>query len=222
VPEPTVTPTEPDTRCATGDAAAEPTRDRILRIAADAWHANSYDGVGTAEICRRAEVHKGSFFHFFASKQALLLAVLEHYAVALGEQLRAGPFAADAAPLQRFARFFEGMGATVQREVREHGCMKGCPIGNLVLELATRESRVRQAAGRVFDEVRGVFEQALHDAVAADELPAHDVPAAAAAVLVWMQGLAVFGKTYGASPQLHALGGQSLAIIRASAAASAT
>jgi len=201
--------------------SAEPTRDRILRVAAEAWHASSYDGVGTAEICRRAEVHKGSFFHFFKSKQDLLLAVLAHYSDGLAGQLRAGPFGDDVPPLARFERFFAGMGSTVAKEVEAHGCMKGCPIGNLVLELATRDEQVRAAAGRVFDEVRRVFEDALLDAIAAGELPEHDAACTASAVMVWMQGLAVFGKTYGASPQLFALGAQSLAVVRASAAATA-
>ena len=39
-------------------------------------YARGCTAVGVDEICRQAGVHKGSFYHFFPSKQALILAVL--------------------------------------------------------------------------------------------------------------------------------------------------
>src|SRR6186713_628993 len=90
------------------------TRERILRTASEAWHSNSFDGVGTAEICRLAKIHKGSFFHFFPSKDDLLLAVLDRHAQRVDTMLREGPFRPDVPPLERFARFFRGMASTIR------------------------------------------------------------------------------------------------------------
>jgi len=40
-------------------------------------YARGYAAVGVQEICDQAGVNKGSFYHFFPSKQALVLAVIE-------------------------------------------------------------------------------------------------------------------------------------------------
>ena len=50
---------------------ATDTRDRILEAAMGLFHARSFDGVGTDEICRAAEVNKGSLYHHFPSKAEL-------------------------------------------------------------------------------------------------------------------------------------------------------
>lgn len=189
-------------------AAADPdTRERILRVAAEAWHARSFDGVGTAEICRLAKVHKGSFFHFFASKDDLLLAVLDRYAHDLGQALREGPFKSDVPPHERFARFFATRLDRVRGEIESVGCWRGCPIGNIVIELGTRNARARKAAAKVFDVMQEVFAEAI-----ADARPSHvDTKTAAAAVLTLMQGLTVLGKAYGDVRQLERVANTMLA-----------
>lgn len=180
------------------------TRERILRVAAEAWHAKSFDGVGTAEICRLAKVHKGSFFHFFPSKDDLLLAVLERYAHDIGAMLRDGPFRRDVPPRERFERFFASRLERVRGEVERVGCWRGCPIGNIVIELGTRNEKVRKAAARVFDVMQEVFAEAIDDARAADDRAFDvDTKTAAATVLASLQGLTVLGKAYGDPRQVE-------------------
>ncbi|MEZ5964223.1 MAG: TetR/AcrR family transcriptional regulator [Planctomycetota bacterium] len=173
------------------------TRERILRTAAEAWHAQSYDGVGVAELCRRAQVHKGSFFHFFASKEDLLLAVLDRHAHEIRSWLDAGPFCPDVPPLQRVARFFAGMAEQARQDIAATGAMRGCPIGNVSSELATRIPAVRAATARVFAVMEEVFAQTLREGVAVGELaPDLDPDITARALLAYMQGLAVLGKAF--------------------------
>ncbi|NNF95750.1 MAG: TetR/AcrR family transcriptional regulator, partial [Halobacteria archaeon] len=50
------------------------TYQRIVDSAKQLMHASSYADVGVAAICEKAEVKKGSFYHFFPSKQELTLA----------------------------------------------------------------------------------------------------------------------------------------------------
>lgn len=210
----TVTAKRPTTQAPSPQAPAD-TRERILRVAAEAWHSRSFDGIGTAEICRRAEVHKGSFFHFFPTKEDLLLAVLGRYAEQVGLRLRQGPFAGDVPPLARFARFMAGQGESAARDLAANGCMKGCPIGNIVLELSTRSPAVQQAAARVFDVMQTVFREALDCAVATGELPpATDTKALAGAVLAFVQGIAVLGKAYGDLGRLAPVAGHLMTLLR--------
>jgi len=51
------------------------TQARILAAAADCFTHTGYDATGVAEICARAGVSKGAFYHHFASKQAVFLAL---------------------------------------------------------------------------------------------------------------------------------------------------
>jgi TetR/AcrR family transcriptional repressor of nem operon len=142
-------------------------------------------------------VNKGSFFHFFESKSALLIAVLDRYTAELRVHLEGGPFRRDVPPLDRLRRFLAGLGESMKEERRRTGCLRGCPIGNIVSELATRDAAARDAAARALDVFRDVFADVLRDAVAEESLPAEtDVDLGADALVAYLQGLAVFGKAY--------------------------
>src|SRR5215207_8099552 len=55
-------------------------RDRLLATAARLVHERGYTAVSVADICVEAGLKKGSFYHFFPSKHALVLATLERFA----------------------------------------------------------------------------------------------------------------------------------------------
>lgn len=67
----------------------EETRTRILDVAQDAFARYGYDATGVAEICRRAGVTKGGFYHHFPSKQDVFLEMLERWLEGLDRQLEA-------------------------------------------------------------------------------------------------------------------------------------
>ncbi len=67
----------------------EETRTRILQAAEECFARRGYDATGVAEICRRAGLSKGAFYHHFASKQALFLELLNRWLGTLDEQLEA-------------------------------------------------------------------------------------------------------------------------------------
>jgi AcrR family transcriptional regulator len=65
----------------------EETRARILDVAQEAFARYGYDATGVAEICRRAGVTKGGFYHHFPSKQDLFLEMLERWLEGIDRQL---------------------------------------------------------------------------------------------------------------------------------------
>jgi AcrR family transcriptional regulator len=66
---------------------AEETRTRIMQAAEICFASQGYDAAGLAEICRQAGVSKGAFYHHFASKQDLFLALLNVWLERLDAQI---------------------------------------------------------------------------------------------------------------------------------------
>jgi len=53
------------------------TRKSIIEVSLGLFSKNGYDATSVAEICQQAQVSKGAFYHHFASKQDLFLALME-------------------------------------------------------------------------------------------------------------------------------------------------
>jgi AcrR family transcriptional regulator len=67
----------------------EQTRARIVEAALACFAQQGYDAAGVAEICRRAGVSKGAFYHHFPSKQAVFLELMSRWLGGLDRQLLA-------------------------------------------------------------------------------------------------------------------------------------
>ena len=76
----------------------EETRSRILEAAKECFAQHGYDGTSVAEICHRAGVTKGAFYHHFPSKQALFLELMDRWLAELDAQLAATCVEADTVP----------------------------------------------------------------------------------------------------------------------------
>lgn len=76
------------------------TRERILSAAEECFNELGYEGAGLAEICGRAGVSRGAFYHHFPSKQAVFLVLLERWLVGVEEGLAAARASAATVPEQ--------------------------------------------------------------------------------------------------------------------------
>ena len=64
------------------------TREHILQTAQLLFASEGYDATGVAEICQRAGVSKGAFYHHFPTKQAVFMALLNEWLAGLNAQMK--------------------------------------------------------------------------------------------------------------------------------------
>jgi TetR/AcrR family transcriptional regulator, transcriptional repressor for nem operon len=165
------------------EPAAVATRERLLRTAFQLFHEQGYHATGVATILREAGVNAGSMYHFFSSKDDLLLKVLE-FALDYLEPMVMGP--AEAATVDPLERVFVLLDQ-YREWVGPNQCRMGCPIGNLALEVSDGNPAARALIHRNFENWAGRVERWLRSA--ADELPAGtDLRRLARFVLTVMEG----------------------------------
>jgi AcrR family transcriptional regulator len=121
---------------------ASDTRDRILSVAARLFEAGGFEGTAVAAILREAGVNSGSLYHFFSGKEELLVAVLEKYVATLEPALLGAADRAADDPLEKVFALVE----LYRGRLLVSGFERGCPVGDLSLEIG---SRVPEARGLV-------------------------------------------------------------------------
>jgi TetR/AcrR family transcriptional repressor of nem operon len=141
------------------------TRDRLLEAAIRLFWEKGYNATGMAELLKAAKVNSGSFYHFFDSKEALLMAVLDWYKENIYPALLQPAFENTEDPIERiFALLERYRGLILQTD-----CAYGCPIGRLALEIGPEQRAVHQKIAENFSAWTAAVRKCLDDA--ADRLP---------------------------------------------------
>ncbi|MBX3193053.1 MAG: TetR/AcrR family transcriptional regulator [Labilithrix sp.] len=163
-------------------------RERLVQAAIDLVWSSSYGDVGVDAICEAAGVKKGSFYHFFPTKDDLVVAALDAHFEARRPFLDA-IFSPALPPLERLRRYFD-YPFERQEAVRErHGRVLGCFHNSLGTECIQRNPAVAAKVQEVLATYVRYIESAVRDAVAEGELPREADPAALAkAVFAYVQG----------------------------------
>ena len=143
-----------------------PTKEKIVLAAMKLFHDQGYHATGMADILRSAEVGSGSFYYFFESKEAVLLAVLDKYVELLHPAVMQPAFTLSEDPIERiFVVLDRYRQAIIQSDFKF-----GCPIGNLALEVAADKPIVADKIALNFSNWCKAIEGCL--AAAKDRLPA--------------------------------------------------
>ena len=121
-------------------------RRRLLSAGLVLVHGRGFAASGVKDITDSAGVPKGSFYAYFASKEAFAAAILEHYWADIEQRLLPILEAKDSAQ-QRITRFFHELA-----DEHEAGdFLLGCLIGNLSLELGGSSDAVRDQLTSILD-----------------------------------------------------------------------
>ncbi len=117
----------------------EDTKDRLAFTAMRLFSEKGYESTSVSDILRAAGANSGSLYHFFQTKQDLLMEVLRRYRDGIYPMLLVPAWDGVSDPIERvFALLAQYRRALVGSE-----CFYGCPIGNLALELHEPDPPVR-------------------------------------------------------------------------------
>ena len=146
--------------CSTQMRSRATTRQRLIEAALYLFWLQGYTATGIAEILGRAKANAGSFYHFFKTKEELLLAVLEFYIQSLEPVVVEPVFSQTEDPIERVFGILD----FYRRNLLATGCSYGCPIGRLALEIPEEQFRVHKRLADNFDGWTAAVEKCLADA----------------------------------------------------------
>ena len=159
------------------------TRERIVTAAAELIFERGVAGTGMEDIKEAAGVSSSQLYHYFADKQALVHAVIDHQSdaiLAAQEPLLGKLDSLDA------LRAWRDQAVAIQRQLH---CKGGCPIGTLAGELAETDPDARADLAAGFARWEGAIAQGIAAMHERGELPASvDPDRLALALLAAHQG----------------------------------
>ncbi len=142
------------------------TRADIISIGTEMISLHGYNATGIDAVLKQAGVPKGSFYHYFGSKEDFGLAVIERFAERFEQRLETFLNDEEVTPLNRIRNYLEsGLARLTQNQ-----CTKGCLIGNLGQELADQNERFRARLDEIFGSWKERFAACLREAQEAGEL----------------------------------------------------
>jgi TetR/AcrR family transcriptional repressor of nem operon len=166
-------------------AKTSTTRSLLLEAGKQSFLERGYNGSGIEAILQAAGVPKGSFYHYFASKEDFGLQVLDCFAEDIRANFEVSRAKGSGSSLGRLRCYFED--AVTRLESRQ--CRNGCLVGNLSQELADQSEAFRERLEAIFAETSERYAMCFREAQEAGEIPpAWDVDALAEFCLSSWQG----------------------------------
>ncbi len=116
---------------------------KLLQAALAIFRQCGYAETTVDELCQAAGVSKGSFFHYFESKEALALAAIEHWNEWTGGLFASAPYQTIVDPRERLLAYLDFRAQLVRGEIPEWTCL----LGTVVQETFASHPALREACG---------------------------------------------------------------------------
>lgn len=141
----------------------------LLRSGLEVLTEKGFSATGIDEILRRVRVPKGSFYHYFASKEAFGAELIERYGTYFARKLERHLTDESLAPLERLRSFI----AEAEAGMAKYEYQRGCLIGNLGQEMSALPESFRARLNGVFADWQSRVAHCLSEAQAAGEISEH-------------------------------------------------
>lgn len=141
------------------------TKQKLIDTARELIWSESYNAVSVDDICKHADVKKGSFYHYFSSKSHLALETMD----ACMEETKGeydDIFSKTHPPLERFRLMVNHVIDQQKKISEEQGHVCGCPFATLGSELAAQDEDVSKKINIICSKKSAYYENALRDLIA--------------------------------------------------------
>jgi len=168
------------------------TRNALLEAGAEVMIEKGYTNCGIQEVLSQVGVPKGSFYHYFDSKEDFALAIIEEFDRDFMAFLT--PILEDKSlpPRQRLHAFCIAKRNCMQAA----NCRKGCLIGNLSQEMSDQSETLRKALSEVLNNRLEIFAKCIDEGQKFGELSRlHDARTLADLFLSSWEGAMMRAKT---------------------------
>jgi TetR/AcrR family transcriptional repressor of nem operon len=166
------------------------TKEKLLQVGFDLIWDSSYGSVSVDDICRRAGINKGSFYHFFPSKADL---VVEAYGEHWKEKRPAMDriFSPQVPPLDRIHNWCQYIYDVQREKAEKYGRVCGCPFASVGSEIATFDEKIRAKSEHLMTSGRKYVESAIADAIREGSVTVKDPVAASMTLQSLLCGMLV-------------------------------
>lgn len=141
-------------------------KDRILDIGINSISKKGYNGIGIQEVLDEAKVPKGSFYHYFKSKEDFGIQVIKKHSEDSLVYINSFLEDTSLSPLERIYSFFED----VQKELVKTEFKEGCLLGNCSTELGGQKACFSTILEDEFLKMENKFSKCLEEAKTIGEL----------------------------------------------------
>lgn len=145
------------------------TREALIRCGTEVLTEQGFMATGIDYILKRVGVPKGSFYHYFPSKEAFGHAVLESYAGYFAQRLDRWLLDETLTPLERLVGFVQNAKTGMAR----HDYRRGCLVGNLGQEVSVLPEGYREILESIFLDWQRRLSACFRAAQAQGELARH-------------------------------------------------
>jgi TetR/AcrR family transcriptional repressor of nem operon len=144
------------------------TREEIIRKGAELIHAQGFNATGLQQILQAVGIPKGSFYFYFKSKEDFGVEIIDYFSAMISGIIK--HYLGDKAmpPVKRLEKLLEFF----EKAFQQNGHTMGCPIGNLSLELAGTNERLRVHLKDVIESLIAQIESCLEEAKRDKSIPA--------------------------------------------------
>ena len=117
------------------------TRPGLLEAAFTVIRTKGYAATTVDDVCAKAELSKGAFFHHFSSKEEMAVAAAQHWSEVTGAVFETASYHDAADPLERLLNYVAFRKQLIQGELPDFTCF----VGTMAQEVYETSEAIRQA-----------------------------------------------------------------------------
>ena len=141
------------------------TEANVLQCAAELFMVKGFESTSTEDLLRAMKINKGSLYHSFGSKRELFIKVLQYYSAKYVDGF-ARRLEESNDPIADIKSSF----LDVARKGTQASFMKGCFLGNTILEQASLDDELKIIAADTLKKLENVYYRQIKKAQSAKQL----------------------------------------------------